>query len=66
MLERAVEAYRRTVELYPNNAPYRADLAEALRAAGDEAGFRAQKAETLRLERRRGELARLETEMATR
>jgi tetratricopeptide (TPR) repeat protein len=50
LLEKAVEAYRQTVELYPNHATYRADLAEALRAAGDDAGFRAQKAEALRLD----------------
>jgi hypothetical protein len=41
-LPKAVEACRRAVELYPNSAQSRASLALALRASGDERGFREQ------------------------
>ena len=39
-IEEAVEAYRHAVQLYPHCAVYRAKLAEACRAAGDQAAFR--------------------------
>lgn len=40
MLDKAVEAYLRAVELYPSSAQHRANLALALRATGDTQGFR--------------------------
>jgi len=49
-IEQAVNAYRRAVELYPNSGLYRAKLAVALRAAGDEPGFRKQAAAAIRLD----------------
>ena len=42
--------YHRAVELYPNSPLYQAKLAEACRAAGDWAGFRAAAAAALRLD----------------
>jgi tetratricopeptide (TPR) repeat protein len=35
VLKKALNAYRRAVQLYPNNEPYRAKLAKAIQAAGD-------------------------------
>jgi tetratricopeptide (TPR) repeat protein len=49
-IREAVLAYRRAVDLYPSNGPHRAKLALALRAAGDEAGFRHEAARALRLD----------------
>ncbi|HUT92713.1 MAG TPA: O-antigen ligase family protein [Thermoguttaceae bacterium] len=49
-LPKAVFAYRRAVDLYPNDAPLRASLAITLRAEGDEAGFRRQAAIALELD----------------
>jgi hypothetical protein len=46
----AVADYRRAVELYPNSPLCQAKLAEACRAAGDGAGFRAAAAAALRLD----------------
>jgi len=46
----AVADYHRAVELYPNSPLYQAKLAEACRAAGDWAGFRAAAAAALRLD----------------
>ena len=51
-LQKAVSSYSRAVELYPNHAPAVASLAMALRAAGDETGFRRHAARALRLEDR--------------
>jgi len=49
-LPKAVFAYRRAVDLYPNHAPLRASLAITLQAGGDEAGFRRQAAIALELD----------------
>ena len=49
-LKKAVEAYRRTVELYPNSALNRANLAEAYLAAGDVEAFRREAKVALRLD----------------
>jgi tetratricopeptide (TPR) repeat protein len=46
----AVLAYRQAVQFYPNNAIYRAELAEAYRADRDEAGFHREVEEALRLD----------------
>lgn len=46
----AVRAFREAVRLYPNSAVYRAALADALSAAGDEAGFRQEADAALRLD----------------
>ncbi len=51
-LQNAVRAYKRAVELYPNSAVNRANLAIALRAAGDRSGFREQAAMALHLDER--------------
>ncbi|MCE5268945.1 MAG: O-antigen ligase family protein [Planctomycetaceae bacterium] len=48
---RAVEAYEKAVELYPNRALYRAKLAEAYRAVGKQAGWRREAESALRLDR---------------
>ena len=50
-LDAAVRAYRRAVELYPNNATYHAKLAVALQTAGDEPGFRREADAALELDR---------------
>jgi len=50
-LTRAIAAYRRAVDLYPTNAWYHARLALAHRAGGDQAGFRREAEEALRLDR---------------
>ncbi|NUQ61957.1 MAG: O-antigen ligase family protein [Pirellulales bacterium] len=50
LLEKAVEAYRRSTQCYPTNARYRADLALALLKAGDQTAFREQAEEALRLD----------------
>jgi tetratricopeptide (TPR) repeat protein len=49
-MEKAVAAYRRAVQLYPNNAMYRARLAEACRASGDQREFRGEAEAALRLD----------------
>lgn len=49
-LKKAIAAYRRAVELYPTRSLYRARLALALKAAGDEAASREQADEALRLD----------------
>jgi tetratricopeptide (TPR) repeat protein len=46
----ALRAYRRAIELYPNNALYHARLAVAFRAVGDEAGFGREAAAALTLD----------------
>ncbi len=51
VLEKAVEAFRRAVILYPTNCRYHADLAEALLLAHDAEGFRRHRDEALRLDR---------------
>ena len=43
-------AYVEAVRLYPNSALYRAKLAEACRAAGDQPGFRREAEAALRLD----------------
>ncbi|MCX7428470.1 MAG: O-antigen ligase family protein [Planctomycetia bacterium] len=50
-LQAAVLAYRRAIELYPNNATYHAKLAVALQTAGDEPGFRREADAALELDR---------------
>ena len=50
-LQAAVLAYRRAVDLYPNNATYHAKLAVALQTAGDEPGFRREADAALELDR---------------
>ena len=47
---KAVAAYRQAVRLYPNSALYRAKLAEACRAAGDQSAFRREAEAALRLD----------------
>ena len=49
-LDKAIEAYRTAVELYPNNGVYRGRLALALQAAGDEAGYRREADQALALD----------------
>jgi len=49
-LEMTVAAYRRAVALYPNSAVHRAQLAVALRDAGDAAGFETERDQALRLD----------------
>jgi tetratricopeptide (TPR) repeat protein len=49
-IEAAVAAYRHAVQLYPNNAVYRAKLAEACRAGGDEPEFRREAEAALELD----------------
>jgi hypothetical protein len=50
-IEKAVKALDRAVELYPNSAQFRADLALAMLRAGDVAGFERQREIALRLDR---------------
>jgi hypothetical protein len=50
-LGKAVAAYEKAVELYPNDALCRAKLAEAYRAAGQRPEFRREAEEALRLDR---------------
>ena len=50
-VSKAVEAYRRTVELYPNSAMNRAKLAEAYRTAGDREAYRREAETALRLDK---------------
>jgi len=50
-IEKAVKALGRAVELYPNSAQYRADLALAMLRAGDGPGFERQREVALRLDR---------------
>lgn len=50
VLEKALEAYRRAVELYPNSGPYHARLAFAWHAAGQQQGFEEEVAEAFRLD----------------
>jgi hypothetical protein len=50
LLYAAAAAFRRAAELYPNSAMNRARLAIALRAAGDEAGYRAERDRALELD----------------
>jgi hypothetical protein len=50
MAQKAVAAYRRAVELYPNSGRIRAGLALALRAVGDEPGFQREAAAALSLD----------------
>lgn len=47
---KALDAYRRTVKLYPNSAMNRAKLAETYRAVGDLEGFRREAETALRLD----------------
>ena len=49
-LDKAVDAYRHAARLYPNSAVYRAKLAEAYRAAGDQSAFRQEAEIALRLD----------------
>jgi tetratricopeptide (TPR) repeat protein len=49
-LEGAVDLYRKAVDLYPNNATYRAKLALTLMASGDQAGFQREAARALELD----------------
>ena len=49
-IDRALNAYRRAVSLYPTNCRYRADLAEVLEQTGDVDGARREAAEALRLD----------------
>ncbi|MBN1911794.1 MAG: O-antigen ligase family protein, partial [Pirellulales bacterium] len=49
-LEKAIRAYRRAAELYPNNAVLRAKLAVALHAAGHDEAMHLQRAAALELE----------------
>jgi len=49
-IDKAVAAHRRAVQLYPNSALHRAQLALALKAAGDDAAFRIEADEALRLD----------------
>jgi len=49
-IDKAIEAHRRAVQLYPNSALHRAQLALALKAAGDDAAFRIEADEALRLD----------------
>jgi tetratricopeptide (TPR) repeat protein len=49
-IKRARSAYGEAVRLYPNNATFRAKLADAYRAAGDESGFRREAEAALRLD----------------
>lgn len=48
---KALDAYRRTVELYPNSAMNRAKLAEACRSVGDFDGFRREAESSLWLDK---------------
>jgi hypothetical protein len=50
MLQEAVSAYGRAVDLYPNSPVNRANLAIALRAAGDQSGFQSQATRALHLD----------------
>ena len=50
MLQEAVSAYGRAVDLYPNSPVNRANLAMALRAAGDEKGFQSEATRALHLD----------------
>ena len=50
-VSRAVEAYLRTVDLYPNSALNRAKLAEAYRTAGDREAYRREAETALRLDK---------------
>ncbi len=50
LARKAVAVYRRAVDLYPNSGATRASLALALRAAGDESGFRKEAARALWLD----------------
>ena len=47
----ALSAYQKAVELYPNSASYRAKLAEAYGASGDEPQFRQEAEAALRLDK---------------
>ena len=51
-LPKAVAASRRAVDLYPHHAQSRVGLAMALRASGDDDGFRQQATIALELDRR--------------
>ena len=51
IVHRATESYRQAVSLYPNNATFRAKLAEACRAAGDQAGVLSRSATRARIGR---------------
>jgi len=48
--DKAVDAYRHAVRLYPNSAVYHAKLAEAYRAAGNRSAFRQEADTALRLD----------------
>ncbi|MBU4273321.1 MAG: O-antigen ligase family protein, partial [Planctomycetes bacterium] len=50
-VSKAVEAYRRTVDLYPNSALNRAKLAEAYRTAGDREAYCREAETALRLDK---------------
>jgi len=50
-LQQACAAMRRTVELYPNSAVDHANLAVALRVAGDESGYRGEREQALWLDK---------------
>ncbi len=50
-IEKTAEAYRRTVDLYPNSALNRAKLAEAYRTAGDREAYRREAKTALRLDK---------------
>ena len=49
-MDHAAAAYRQAVSLYPNNALYRAKLAESLRACGDLSAFRREAELALQLD----------------
>ena len=48
--DQAVQHYRQALDLYPNSAVCRAELAEALLSAGDREGYRQEAEEALRLD----------------
>ncbi len=50
LIQTAVAAYRQAVSLYPNNAVYRAKLAVASRASGDQPAFRREARLALQLD----------------